>query len=242
MTYRMNCTDVRPRLDALVLGELSRDQADALLRHIEGCAGCAGAKAEAEKLFAALRSMPVPPMRSGFAEAALARAVAHGESRRPQRHVGQGPQGHPMAAGRWRRPAAWLGALAAGILAFAVLGPSRLPEPPITSPETAPLRLALYDPREIAIAIDAGEAVVGARLTVRVTGGISLFGFGDARELHWESDLDAGTNLLPLPVIAHSLEQGLLTAVVEHGDSVHRIEIAFQPDQLGPDSGRESRP
>lgn len=233
MKHELDCITVRSHLDALVRGELPRHRALEVEDHLGGCADCAAARDEAVRLLAALRAMPVPEMTPGFAQAALARAIAAADHRVVPFHAAR-PAQESRHAPR-RRSWSWLGmvggAVAAGLLALAVLGPPRgLPQPDPAVEMAPTLRLALFEPREIALAIDADEAMPGARLTLSISGGIELVGFGDTRELHWETDLDAGTNVLPLPVIARSLEQGRLTARVEHGEQSRQFDFTIQPE------------
>jgi hypothetical protein len=102
--------------------------------------------------------------------------------------------------------------------------PERSPEPEAV----APFRIALFEPREIGVAIEATEAMPGATLTISLEGGIDLVGFGDRRELSWQADLDSGTNMLSLPIIAHSLESGTLTARVDHGAGTKLISVRVE--------------
>ncbi|NHA15509.1 anti-sigma factor [Thioalkalivibrio sp. XN279] len=240
MSQMPDCKTLRSKLDDLLDGALPRPEAEALERHIAGCPACEATRADAEGLRAALRAMPVPGMRPGFAQAALAAAVAQDagrkqaavpaprEARRRTRRFGFMPW---PASPAWPWLGAAAGAVAAGLLVVALWGLPQDAVTPVDSvPQAAELTLALYEPRDIAIAIDAEQAMPGARLTVRLAGGIELVGFGDTRELSWETDLDQGTNMLSLPVLAHSLEQGRLTALVEHGERRQQIELAIRTD------------
>jgi hypothetical protein len=240
MTHTPDCNNARSKLDDLLHGALPRAEADAVERHVEGCAACAAAHAEAVSLLAALRAMPVPEMRTGFAQAALAAAIAQDAGRKqatapaPREASRRSSRSRRWGFVPWPGFAPWLGvaagAVAAGVLVVALWGLPR----DIGTPQgdavqgPAEFTMSLYEPREIAIAIDAEQPMPGARLTVRVDGGIELVGFGDTRELSWETDLDAGTNMLSLPVLAYSLEQGRLTALVEHGTRTERIELAIR--------------
>lgn len=237
MSHMLDCNIVSAKLDDLLDGALPRPEAEALERHLAGCKACTTARTETEALRAALRAMPVPEMRPGFAQAALATAVAQDAGRK------QAAVPPPRAARRrtrrsglmpWAGIFAWpwlgaaAGAVAAGLLIVALWGPTQSIVAPESASAATEVTLALYEPRDIAIAIDAEQAMPGARLTVRLAGGIELVGFGETRELSWETDLDQGTNMLSLPVLAHSLEQGRLTALVEHGERRHQIELAIR--------------
>jgi hypothetical protein len=233
----LNCNSVRPRVDELLHGELSPGEIAACERHIGDCADCAAALADAEALQTALLSMPVPELRPGFAAEAL--AVARRQHIGPADAVpAETEKVLELPRRRRLRPDSWWGALggalAAGILLAALWDlPSGTPVEKETPASPVEFRLALYEPRDITIAIDTEQALPGARLTVRVDGGIELVGFGDTRELSWEADLEEGTNTLSLPVLAHSLEQGRLTTLVEHGQRRQQIELAIRTDAPG---------
>ena len=244
MTHMPDCNIVNSKLDDLLDGALPQPEAAALERHITGCDSCAAARHETLGLRTALRAMPVPEMRPGFARAALAAAVtqdAHAQGRRRTPAVASHSRTARRDRGRrpglmgWLGFSPWLGvatgAVAAGILVIALWGlPRDLATPHDPGARPAELTMTLYEPRDIAIAIDAPQAMPGARLTVSVAGGIELVGFGDTRELSWETDLEQGTNMLSLPVLAHSLELGRLTALVEHDERTQQIELAIRPD------------
>jgi hypothetical protein len=229
----LNCHAPRQRLEDLLDGYLAADEAAALERHIAGCAACAARHRAATQLRAALRAMPVPEPRPGFADSALAAAT---------RAAARPPQPAPRTArprwslASWRRLELWagatVGAAAAAALAVVLLG---VPERDGLEPEPAGVRLALYEMREIGLAIDAPTPMPGAMLTVRLEGGIDIVGLGERRELSWQTDLDAGTNVLTLPIIAHSLEDGRLTALVAHGDRQQRLDFKVQVQQARAD-------
>lgn len=247
----LNCTLVQRRLDDLLDGYIAGDAAAGMERHIAACENCAAQRAAAEKMRAALAGMPVPELRPGFAAAALAaakRAHAARDADKPAEEDTHASASHANAGivesaasqasarRRWRpsRPrfTPWLGATitaaAAAALAAIMLG---LPQPEPPAEAAADLRMTLYQPREVGLAIEAETAMPGAFLTVTVQGGIDLLGFDEQRELRWQTDLDAGMNMLSLPLIAHSLGQGRLTALVEHGDKTQRIEFRVQIDE-----------
>jgi hypothetical protein len=220
------CTMTQERLDDLLDGYLTPAEASAAEAHVAACGTCATALRASRTMRAALRDMPTPRMRPGFADAALA-AAARGHAPAP---VSSRPTGRARGRGawgrRWRRIEVWAGASIGAAAAAALMvvlwgGPQHGPAPD----EPAGVRLALYEARDIGVAIDSETALAGATLTVFVDGGIDLVGFGERRQVQWQTDLDAGTNMLSLPIIAHSLEEGRLTALVEHGAKSRRIEV-----------------
>lgn len=244
---QLDCTQARDRIEDLLDGYLAGETAAEVRNHIAACEACTQAHAADEALRAQLGRMSVPAMRPDFAAeafAAAARTTRPLETARPGGAAHHPPAPHPTHAARparrlrWRRPELWvgaaLGAAAAAALVAVLWGipqggsaPGHAPGQ-VAEPSPGDLQVSLYETRDVGIAIDAATAMPGAILTVTVAGGIELAGFGDRREVQWQSDLDAGTNLLSLPIIAHSLEQGRLTALVEHGDRMQRIELAVR--------------
>lgn len=222
-----DCQHARRTLEDLLDGYLPAESARATEAHLVACAACAREREGLLALRAALRELPVPEMRPGFADEALAAAAARGGA---VMHLPQARERSP--AHRWfakPRRDTWfgaiLGAAAAAALVVMLWGvPEHNPEPEAV----APFRIALFEPREIGVAIEATEAMPGATLTISLEGGIDLVGFGERRELSWQADLDPGTNMLSLPIIAHSLENGVLTARVDHGAGTKLISVRVE--------------
>jgi hypothetical protein len=147
----------------------------------------------------ALRNLPVPPPRPGFA----ARVFAALPRER-------------------RRAAPWAFALAAS-LAAAVglgvwLGQGATPEP-AAGPEAkvvvladgrvAPVRLAFRSPRDLS----------GVTIHLQLPAGVELAGHPGRQSLKWQADFQAGANVLELPLVVHEGEGGILTATLDSGTS-----------------------
>lgn len=79
------------------------------------------------------------------------------------------------------------------------------------------MTLALHQPRDVSIAVDAPSPLMDAEIRVLLTGAIELDGFENQRELRWRTNLDAGANQLTLPVIATGTGGGQLVVEVQHG-------------------------
>ena len=225
MTH-LDCGSVRQRLDDLLDGYLPPQEAAAAEMHIAACGACASRRDAIVALRHALRQMPLPEPRPGFATAALAAAIRPAWPARQAPDRATRPRLVP-----WRRLELWMGAAvgaaAAAALMLVLWGvPQRGPVPE----DPASVHVTLYEIREIGVAIDTQTAMPGATLTVLVEGGIDLVGFGERREVQWQTDLDAGTNMLSLPIIAHSLEDGRLTALVAHDDRSRRIDVMVRVD------------
>lgn len=164
----------------------------------------------------ALRRMPTPEPRAGFVERALARATAQGRGVRTSV-----PARVRRFASRWETWAgAALGAAAAAAVTFVLLG--RTIDAPASKPQLA---LTLHETRNVDVLIDSERELKGATIRIAASGSIALDGFEDERQIDWQADVDRGSNLLTLPVVARRTGKGQLVAVIEHEGRTQRVAI-----------------
>ena len=164
----------------------------------------------------ALRRMPTPEPRVGFVERALARAAV------PQR-VAQAslPARLRRFMSRWETWAgAALGAAATAAVTFMLLRPVDSTVGP--QPRLA---LTLHETRNVDVLIDSERELKGATIRIAATGSIALDGFDDEQHVDWQADLERGSNLLSLPVVARTAGKGQLVAVIEHDGRTRRVAV-----------------
>ena len=164
----------------------------------------------------ALRRMPTPEARVGFVERALARAAV------PQR-VAQAslPARLRRFMSRWETWAgAALGAAATAAVTFMLLRPVDSTVGP--QPRLA---LTLHETRNVDVLIDSERELKGATIRIAATGSIALDGFDDEQHVDWQADLERGSNLLSLPVVARTAGKGQLVAVIEHDGRTRRVAV-----------------
>jgi hypothetical protein len=169
-----------------------------------------------QSLRQALREMPAPEPRAGFVERALARAAGQ------QREAQAGLPGRLRSfATRWETwaGAALGGAVAAALTMFILLRPAD------TTVSPPALALTLHETRNVDVLIDSERELKGATIRIAASGSIALDGFDDERQADWQADLERGTNLLSLPVVARSAGRGQLVAVIEHEGRTRRVAI-----------------
>jgi hypothetical protein len=164
----------------------------------------------------ALRRMPTPEPRPDFVERALARAAAQQ----------QGPQAVALP-GRLRRFATrwetWAGAALGGAVAAALM---LVLVSPVGPRDAGPqLALTLHESRNVDVLIDSDRELKGATIRIAAIGSIALEGFDDERQIDWQADLERGTNLLSLPVVARAAGKGWLVAVIEHEGRSRQVAI-----------------
>jgi hypothetical protein len=167
----------------------------------------------------ALRRMPSPEPRAGFVERALARAVAQSRS---------GPRAASLP-GRLRsfvtRWETWAGAALGGAVAAALtLVLLRTVDTAEVSPQPQ-LALTLHEARNVDVLIDSERDLKGATIRIAASGSIALDGFENERQADWQADLERGSNLLSLPVVARATGKGRLVAIVEFQGRTQRVAV-----------------
>lgn len=168
--------------------------------HAAGCGNCRDALAALHALRTAALA-PVPRAPAGAFERAISAATRV-----------------PKAAAR-RSQTFWAGmglgaALAAGIaVAIVMLTPVSRPGSPPTAPR---LSMAVNEMRDVSIIVNSPEALADAEVHIVLNGPIGLSGYEGQRELHWQTDLEAGPNQLTLPVVATGGGGGQLLVEILH--------------------------
>jgi hypothetical protein len=118
----------------------------------------------------------------------------------------------------------WAGAALGGamvaILMLTLLRP--VEQPGASAPGLA---LILHEARDIDVMIDSERPLEGATIRIVATGSVALNGFDNDREIGWQANLERGSNLLSLPVVARSAGKGQLVAVIEHEGRTRRVLI-----------------
>jgi hypothetical protein len=173
-----------------------------------------------ESLRQALRRMPVPEPHSGFVDRALARATSQGASRMDSSRPAAPPSRVRHLVTRWET---WVGAALGGAVA-AVLTVILLRPADSVSPQPR-LALTLHETRTVDVLIDSKHELKGATIRIAASGGIGLEGFDNEREIGWQADLERGSNLLSLPVVARAAGKARLVAIIEHDGRTRRVAV-----------------
>lgn len=199
----MNCTRARTLLEEQLDGALEPPGVAALAEHLRGCEDCARERESMSGLQAQLAALPVPPPSPGFADRVLAAA-----------HAAQPPVQHTS-----RRLPAWLGgALAASLLLATGMWFGRQTLPEVMAVSDEPVRLVFR----------SEDALAGVTIELNLPEGVELEGYPGQRHLVWQSDIQAGPNLLELPVLVHG-SGGVLTATLNHGSERREFAVRVVP-------------
>lgn len=191
----MDCRSFALRVDDWLDGRLSLAERQSMQSHLLSCPGCRRGYEDAGALRAALRTLPAPALRPGFAGQALAKAAAAPARGR------QAVLGMALAA-----------SVVLGLGVAAILFALR-PEPA----QVQTLFLTARQPENVRLVFNAGKPLRGATLSLSLPESVEIVGYGERRELTWQTDLHEGENLLRLPLVAHGAAGGELVARLTHG-------------------------
>jgi hypothetical protein len=191
----MDCRSFALQVDDWLDRRLNVAEGQLMQSHVDSCPGCRRGYGDAGALRAALRMLPAPALRPGFAERALAKAAAAPRSGR------QAVLGMALAASL---------ALALGV-GLILVGARPEPLPTVV--------LTVSQPESVRLVFNASKPLPGATLSLSLPENVEIVGYGDRRELTWQTDLGAGGNLLRLPLVAHGPAGGELVARVTRGSS-----------------------
>lgn len=205
----LTCRDSAASLDDYLDGQLDAARYQALEEHLRRCPRCRLQHERAAALRAALRALPAPAARPGFVDEALARAVrgADGATRHTRR---------PLVA---MALAASL-ALAVGVAVIVDTRPVPAPVQTVT--------LTLDQPETLRLRFNSARPLPAATLSLTLPENLELVGYGARAELTWQTDLNAGENLLQLPLVAHGVVKDGLVARLSHGESSKTFRVKIE--------------
>jgi anti-sigma factor RsiW len=219
------CRPVRERFTAYLDRSLRLDDRRRIDAHLAGCAACADDLRLMRALLEALDGVPPPAPPAGYRERFSARLAAEPDLPRPRPGTGR-PRRVRFRTGRnprWAKgaTAAVAGVAAAGLV-LAVLFSA--PEPPGPAPgprAQAVAHIPQGGDAVVEIWFDAARAVDNVRFTVRLPDGVRLVSDGRmvaAAEFSWEGSLNAGPNVISLPVRGVARGEWTVTAGLHKGD------------------------
>ena len=210
----MNCEFVADKMSELASRSLAQNELATCMDHVESCSDCSDALRGAEALFALQgRDTDVTP--TGLFARVMDK-VTDAPAQRESSH-------------RFWWGAGFGGAIAASFFA-AALALGWFGNITTHEPEMAEFLIALHEPREMDIAIETGQPLQGATITILLSGDVELDGFPGRRELTWTEDLAAGINRLRLPVIAMREGGGQMIVRLTHPLSEQVFIIRLKTD------------
>lgn len=210
----MNCETIANNLPDIVSGTLSPTQIADYRQHIDDCPDCREALRGAEGL-ALLKNREIGEAPPGFFEKISTALVTAPETDRPR-------QGFWLGTG-------FGGAVAASLLALALTF-GWISPPAEQTADAAEFIVALSEPHNMDVAIETDRTLKDAEISVLLSGGVRLDGYGDRRELSWTTDLDAGINRLSLPILAFDPVGGQVIVRLNHPDSEQLFVVQLKTE------------
>ncbi len=102
------------------------------------------------------------------------------------------------------------------------------------APDTTTVTLALGEPRSVNLVFDSRAAVGDVELTVDLPVGIELVDRPGERRVVWHTTLAAGSNALPLMLVARGGTGGELAARLRHGEERKIFAVALTVTDQAP--------
>lgn len=199
----MSCNIVVENMSGIISGELPPTVRADCEQHIMRCSDCRDALHGAQAL-ALLKGRDTGVVPDGLFDSMVDKVMTASEVR-------PGHRGFWLGTGFGSAVAASILALA---LALGWIGPAADVEP-----VPAQFAVALSEPRIMEVAIETDKALADAKITILLSGGIELDGYGNRRELSWTTNLEAGVNRLSLPVMAVDPAGGQMVVRLDHPDT-----------------------
>lgn len=207
--YSMECRDFELQSDDYLDGSLDPVRQRSMQEHLEHCLSCRQRHHQAAALQASLRTLPAPELRRDFVNQALARAT------------------HTPARAAWSPRRAALGAALAASLVLGVAAGVFFAMQPVPSPVQT-VTLTVAQPETVRLMFNSAKSLSAATFSLSLPENVELEGYGDRRELSWQTDLREGGNLLQLPLVAHGPAKGELVARVSHGTSSKTFQLKIE--------------
>ena len=222
----MNCYTFQSLLDDHLDGALAAQLEAELSAHMTGCADCARLQQRAWRLHQSLRSLPVSPPAPRYAERVLARAIATRTSE-PQRSRRLGLSAPPW----WTAAGALVATLAIAVGLWAQRAPAPVHNDLLPVAHIQPAVTAGV--QSVRLVFRSDSALSDVTIELQLPDGVELAGYPGQRRLVWQSSLQAGSNLLELPVLLHG-PGGVLTATLNHGAERRRFAVQVVPSYPHP--------
>lgn len=207
----MRCEEAQTLLPEAVRGELSAAAENMLRTHVQSCSVCALAQGRERRLLASLQALPVPAMPEGLAARALLRARDADQAGRQAK-----------ATRRVMR----LTSLAASVLVVCgigfMLGRGSMGGQGV---QQLAVNLPLGSAQMVALKIDAPQDFAEVQFEVSLPANVALQDQPELREFAWSGQLQAGTNVLSLPLVGVRAAGGQLVARVKYGSTEKSLRI-----------------
>lgn len=208
----MNNEHVQSKIEDFLDGQLSGDDRQRVQHHIDECTECQHIYQQEQAYRQLMREHPVPAASQDFEQRLFA------------------PYRQPASDSHRRAFIAGFGsAIAAAVVLFVLSGILMKPAvEPVALPQ---ISLTLYEAKKVNLVFDVPEAVADATFSMQLPGHVEIAGYPGHHNIEWQASLNAGKNLLSLPVVAQQSHDGELVATIRYGKQkkVFRLNLKVNP-------------
>lgn len=212
----MTCREIRVSLSAYMNNELTAERNQVIAQHLRGCASCRSLIESEQTLRDVLRHRnQIPSASQGFEARVLAAATGQGGGARDG-------WSHRVMGG------AIAAALAMGVSLGVFMGGgtgesealSVADSPAVQAGEPDSMQAVYNAPidQTVRLAFHSGEPLENVTLTIQLPPNVELASWPGRQELSWQVSLDAGDNVLALPLKVLFPGAGELVAKLDTGE------------------------
>lgn len=206
----MQCNDICLKKDDYFDRLLTEGERSEVEAHLGVCEKCMRDYDAEQALRTALAELPAPGMSSRFSGNAF--AGARNERRNRTRRAGF------LSA---------CGAMAAALVVWVLVGlPIHNPTPTLT--QDIADTLLVNETKNINLLLNTPRPLEKAMITIVLPDHIALAGYPEQRELSWQADLNAGKNLLTLPLVGTSEGVVAVIARIQYQDKQREMTFHMQ--------------
>lgn len=211
---KMNCSMLQGQLHDFLDATLSSAQQSEVQTHLDQCADCRLRLAREQLLRTHLQAWP-----TAGAERAWQQTL---------QHIAQ--QSTRASSGGWKHSILG-GAIAASLalgISIGLLWPVAQQSSPV-APLVSTLNGETLQQQTVRLMFASGRDLQGVELTLELPEGVEIANYPSQRSLSWHVDIQAGQNVLTLPLNIKGVELRELVAHLKHGNSTRTFTAAITP-------------
>src|SRR5258705_11628030 len=96
-----------------------------------------------------------------------------------------------------------------------------------------PVTALMYRPQTVRSMFNCVMLLKAATLSLALAENVELVGYGNRRELSWQTDLREGGNLMQLPLVVRGATKDDLVASLSHDGSSKTFRLRIEADNVG---------
>lgn len=207
----MKCQQVTSNIENFLDGHMASLGHDALLSHVNTCASCRAVLASEKMLRQSLKALPEVQVNSSFIKKAMKQA-----------HRTHNPVSNYFMSGFMTAVTAsfaiWF------LTSTAIMQPGN---------ESFPLiSMAVNEAHTVQMVFDSPDSFKDVTFKLSLPEGFEVAGYPGHTELDWEVDIEKGSNVLALPILALTSGKGELVASITHTNKIKSFRLRVSSEKL----------